>query len=116
MGSVYFFTIFKKLWILTSSVSIVLTSSRSSFTEFQVGLFLLIPRRHFDKSFRRELAYNVILIKPLDDRIQFKNPPLLFFKLALGLLLFGHPCINLFRMTRRTNCILIILDISHHPL
>ena len=61
MGSVYFFTIFKKLWILTSSVSIVLISSRSSFTEFVEKIIVHAPDRSSGQRVQQiDVHYNFI--------------------------------------------------------
>lgn len=58
----------------------------------------------------------MVLIKSLDDGIQFRDPPYLLFQLALCLLLFGHLCGQFVFHHPPHKFVLVVLDISHNPL
>ena len=83
---------------------------------FQVRLFLLVALGQLRKPFSVQLAHNVVLIGPLDDGVQFVDPPLLLFQGALGLLLLRSLYSGLVLHNAPYKLILVLLSIGHYSL
>ena len=82
----------------------------------QLGLFLFVSIGQLCKPLHAQRPRNTILVKPLNNRVQFVCPPLLLVQPAPGLFLFRLLYSGFVLYDTPYKRILVILCIGNHPL